>query len=57
MLVPVPPTALEASVLSSLLAVMLEAYPPQWPALHDLEQGCVDIPGRRVRTCKHPNME
>ena len=46
MLAAVPPTALEASVLSSLLAVTLEAFPPQWPALHDLERGCVDTPER-----------
>ena len=52
MLVAVPPTALEASVLSLPLAVMPEAFPPQWLDPHDLEQECVDIPERRVGTCK-----
>lgn len=57
MLVAVPPTALEAFVLSLPLAVMPEAFPPQWLDPHDLEQECVDIPERRVGTCKRPNME
>lgn len=39
---------LAASVLSLLLAVTLEAFPPQWPALHDLDQECVDIPEREI---------
>lgn len=46
-----------ASVLSLLLAVTLEAFPPQWPALHDLDQECVDIPEREIdeRNMEHTN--